>query len=178
MNAQENLYHAVRRTLKFTSDEGKTYELDRRIATLVVRPRGWHLVEKSMVIDDQPMSGSLFDFGLYFFHNAKELLARGSGLQSVQEIAVNVWVSTRPDNAAAESFFATLKKELVYRTVFPTRKKACDAVAEYISNYSTIAKKHILRSGIKPRPKHTSSTKHPRPPNPTVRKRLGTPVVL
>jgi malate synthase len=74
-----NCTHAVRRTLEYTSPEGKRYRLGERLATLVVRPRGWHLEEKHVLLDGEPMSASLFDFGLYFFHNARELLARGSG---------------------------------------------------------------------------------------------------
>ncbi|HEY7683179.1 MAG TPA: malate synthase A [Gemmatimonadales bacterium] len=70
---------AVRRTLTFTSAEGKEYRLNPVTATLVVRPRGWHLVEKHLSLDGLPVSGSLFDFGLYFFHNAAELVRRGSG---------------------------------------------------------------------------------------------------
>jgi malate synthase len=61
------------------SPEGKQYRLNEQTAVLLVRPRGWHLVEKHVLIDGQPISGSLFDFGLYFFHNARELLARGTG---------------------------------------------------------------------------------------------------
>jgi malate synthase len=76
---QVNCIEAVRRTLEYTSPEGKRYRLGERLATLVVRPRGWHLDEKHVLLDGQPMSASLFDFGLYFFHNARELLARGSG---------------------------------------------------------------------------------------------------
>ena len=57
----------------------KTYQLNDNIATLMVRPRGWHLVEKGMIVDGEPVSGSLFDFGLYFFHNAKTRLEKGSG---------------------------------------------------------------------------------------------------
>ncbi len=74
-----NLRDAVRRTISFTSPEGKAYKLNDRTATLIVRPRGWHLPEKHVLLDGKPVSGSLFDFGLYFFHNARELLARGSG---------------------------------------------------------------------------------------------------
>ncbi|MBX9694700.1 MAG: malate synthase A [Cyanobacteria bacterium] len=70
---------AVRRTLKFDSPEGKHYELKDKLATLVVRPRGWHLHEKHVLVDNEPISASLFDFGMYFFHNADELLKRGSG---------------------------------------------------------------------------------------------------
>jgi malate synthase len=76
---QVNCAAAVRRALEFASPEGKRYRLNQRLATLVVRPRGWHLDEKHALVDGEPMSASLFDFGLYFFHNAKELLARGSG---------------------------------------------------------------------------------------------------
>jgi malate synthase len=76
---QANLVDAVRRDLRYTSPEGKAYELDERLATLVVRPRGWHMVEKHVVLDGEPISASLFDFGLHFFHNAAELVARGSG---------------------------------------------------------------------------------------------------
>ncbi len=74
-----NLRDAVRRTISFTSPEGKVYRLNERTATLLVRPRGWHLPEKHVLVGGRPVSGSLFDFGLYFFHNARELLARGSG---------------------------------------------------------------------------------------------------
>jgi malate synthase len=66
-----NLRDAILGTIGFTSPEGKRYELAAKTATLLVRPRGWHLTEKHVLIDGQPMSGSLFDFGLYFFHNAK-----------------------------------------------------------------------------------------------------------
>jgi malate synthase len=74
-----NLRDAIRRTIDFTSPEGKAYRLGAKTAVLFVRPRGWHLPEKHVLIDGQPVSGGIFDFGLYFFHNAKELLARGSG---------------------------------------------------------------------------------------------------
>jgi malate synthase len=76
---QVNCMEAVRRTLEYASPEGKRYRLGERLATLVVRPRGWHLEEKHVLLDGEPISASLFDFGLYFFHNARELLARGSG---------------------------------------------------------------------------------------------------
>ncbi|MBS1958342.1 MAG: malate synthase A [Bdellovibrionales bacterium] len=81
--AQNALMDAVRGTLKFTSPEGKSYALGgpsgtAKIATLLVRPRGWHLEEKHVTLDGKPMSGSLFDFGLYFFHNAVERLKRGT----------------------------------------------------------------------------------------------------
>jgi malate synthase len=79
VEGQINLQDAIRRTISFTSPEGKDYQLKEQIAVLLVRPRGWHLPEKHMLVDGKPVSGSLFDFGLYFFHNARELMARGSG---------------------------------------------------------------------------------------------------
>src|SRR5207244_8361539 len=74
-----NLVDAVRRTIAYDAPDGRTYRLKDRIATLLVRPRGWHLEEKHLRVDGQPVSASLADFGLFFFHNAKELLARGTG---------------------------------------------------------------------------------------------------
>ncbi len=74
-----NLRDAIRRRIDFTSPEGKRYALGQKTAVLFVRPRGWHLPEKHVRVDGQPLSGGIFDFALYFFHNAKELLARGSG---------------------------------------------------------------------------------------------------
>jgi malate synthase len=74
-----NLRDAIRRTIEFQSPEGKAYRLKDQVAVLFVRPRGWHLAEKHLLVDGEPVSGGLFDFGLYLFHNAKELLARGSG---------------------------------------------------------------------------------------------------
>lgn len=79
VEGQINLRDAVRRTISYTSPEGKKYALREQTAVLIVRPRGWHLEEKHLRIQGQPMSGSLFDFGLYFFHNAHALLERGSG---------------------------------------------------------------------------------------------------
>src|SRR5213076_2571657 len=79
VEGQINLRDAVRRSIRFTNREGKEYKLNERLAVLMPRPRGWHLLEKHMLVDGKPVSGGLFDFGLYFFHNAKELLARGSG---------------------------------------------------------------------------------------------------
>ncbi len=81
VGGQVNLYDAVRGTISFTSPEGKDYALrdDRRAATIVMRPRGWHLDEKHLLVDGAPAVGALVDFGLYFFHNADELLAGGSG---------------------------------------------------------------------------------------------------
>jgi malate synthase len=79
IQGQINLRDAINRSIDYVSPEGKAYKLNDTIATLLVRPRGWHLVEKHVRVDGQPVSGSLFDFGLYFFHNAKTLLAKGSG---------------------------------------------------------------------------------------------------
>ncbi len=78
ITGQLNLMEAVRRTISLTQGE-KTYRLNDKVATLVVRPRGWHLDEKHVLVDGQRVSGGVFDFALYMFHNAKELLARGSG---------------------------------------------------------------------------------------------------
>jgi malate synthase len=79
MQGQVNLRDAVRRAIAFTSPEGKSYKLNDTIATLLVRPRGWHLVEKHLLIDGQPAPGGIVDFALFFFHNAKEQLKRGTG---------------------------------------------------------------------------------------------------
>ncbi len=79
VEGQINLRDAIRRKIEFINPEGKEYRLKKEIAVLLVRPRGWHLVEKHLVVDGKPVSGALFDFGLFFFHNAKELMARGSG---------------------------------------------------------------------------------------------------
>ncbi len=79
VGGQAALIDAVRHTLTFDSPEGKAYRLSDETATLVVRPRGWHLVESGMLVDGVPVSASLFDFGLYLFHNGAELVRRGSG---------------------------------------------------------------------------------------------------
>ncbi len=79
IEGQINLRDAIRGTIEFTSPEGKKYALAEKTATLVVRPRGWHLVERHFLVDGKPISGSLFDFGLFFFHNAKALIAKGTG---------------------------------------------------------------------------------------------------
>ena len=78
IEGQINLRDAVRRTISFEQN-GKRYALNDKTAVLIPRPRGWHLEEKHVTVDGERMSGSLFDFGLCFFHNAKELLSRGSG---------------------------------------------------------------------------------------------------
>jgi malate synthase len=78
IDGQINLRDAVRRTIEFRQG-GKSYALNERTAVLIPRPRGWHLVEKHVTVDGTPVSGGILDFALYFFHNAKELLQRGSG---------------------------------------------------------------------------------------------------
>ncbi|MGN4192717.1 malate synthase A [Burkholderia gladioli] len=78
LDGQINLFDAVRKTISLEQN-GKSYRLNERVATLIVRPRGWHLDEKHVTVDGQRVSGGVFDFALYLFHNAKELLSRGSG---------------------------------------------------------------------------------------------------
>src|SRR5260221_1288466 len=78
IDGQVNLYDAVRRTIGF-EQSGRTYRLNDRIAILIPRPRGWHVEEKHMLIDGKPVSGAIFDFALYFFHNARALRERGTG---------------------------------------------------------------------------------------------------
>ena len=92
LDGHVNLRDAVNRTITYVSPEGKNYKLNDKTATLLVRPRGWHLDEKHFLVDGKPISGALFDFGLFFFHNAKSLLAHGTGpyfylpkLESYQE---------------------------------------------------------------------------------------------
>ncbi|HYM69420.1 MAG TPA: malate synthase A, partial [bacterium] len=79
LEGQQNLIDAAAGTIAHTSPEGKTYRLGETVATLLVRPRGWHLTEKHVLVDGRPIAAGLFDFGLYFFHNARRLLERGSG---------------------------------------------------------------------------------------------------
>jgi malate synthase len=79
IQGQINLRDAIRRQIDFVTPEGKAYKLGDKLATLFVRPRGWHLPEKHVLVDGAPISGGIFDFALYFFHNAKELVTRGSG---------------------------------------------------------------------------------------------------
>lgn len=80
INGQVNLYDAIRKQVDFKQGE-KAYKLrkDRVLPTLIARARGWHLQEKHFTVDGEPISGSLFDFGLYFFHNAHELVKSGTG---------------------------------------------------------------------------------------------------
>ena len=80
VDGQANLIDAIERTIEFTdARSGRTYRLADDVATLLVRPRGWHLVERHVSVDGAPVSASLFDFGLFAFHNARRLLERGTG---------------------------------------------------------------------------------------------------
>src|SRR5262249_47203968 len=79
IQGQINLRDAINRTISYISPEGKNYRLNEQIATLMVRPRGWHLFEKHMRVDGKPVSAGIFDFGLTFFHNVRPLLERGTG---------------------------------------------------------------------------------------------------
>lgn len=79
IGGQVNLRDAVKKTIRFVQEGGKTYHLNDKVATLFVRPRGWHLVDKYILVDGKPISGSLLDFGLYFFHNHAELKRRSTG---------------------------------------------------------------------------------------------------
>jgi malate synthase len=79
ISGQVNLIDAIERTITFTNPEGKEYKLKSKVATLLVRPRGWHLDEKHFLLAGKPIAGAFFDFGLYFFLNAKRLIDRGTG---------------------------------------------------------------------------------------------------
>lgn len=79
IQGQVNIYKAIRRELSFLNEVGKEYKLNDKIATLQIRPRGWHLDEKHVTVDGQRVSGGIFDFALVFFHNAREQIARGAG---------------------------------------------------------------------------------------------------
>ena len=79
IEGQINLRDAVKRAIDFLSPEGRRYQLNSKTATLLIRPRGWHLMENHVRVDGAPVSGAIFDFGLYFFHNAKALLANNTG---------------------------------------------------------------------------------------------------
>lgn len=79
IEGQQSMIGAVRRNLSFDAPGGKSYRLNDKIATLLVRPRGWHLDEAHVLLHGKPVSGALFDFGLYLFHNAAEALSRGTG---------------------------------------------------------------------------------------------------
>lgn len=79
LQGQVNLYDAIRRQIDFTAANGKQYQLNSAIATLLIRPRGWHMQEGHVSFDGEPVTAGLWDFGLYFFHNAHELIKQGSG---------------------------------------------------------------------------------------------------
>ncbi len=79
ISGQINLRDAIRGDIRYSSPEGKEYKLNPKTAVLLVRPRGWHLLENHLLVDGTPISGSLMDFGLFFFHNAKTLMAKGTG---------------------------------------------------------------------------------------------------
>src|SRR5690606_12910347 len=79
IRGQLNLRDAIDRTIEFTSPEGKRYTLGEQLASIVARPRGWHLVEKHILVDGRPISASLVGFGLYFFHCARRLIGSGTG---------------------------------------------------------------------------------------------------
>src|SRR6266545_3687438 len=79
VEGQRNLMDAIDRTIEFRNPDGRVYKLNEKTATLVVRPRGWHLDEKHFLVEGRPIAGALFDFGLYFFHNAKRLRDQGTG---------------------------------------------------------------------------------------------------
>lgn len=79
IKGQINLKHAIEGRINYKNPEGKEYSLNQRIATLIVRPRGWHLLEKHVLVDGKPVSASIFDFALFLYHNAKRLIEKGSG---------------------------------------------------------------------------------------------------
>ena len=123
VEGQVNLMDAVRGTISFTSPEGKHYKLNDRPAVLVVRPRGWHLLEKHVLLDEQPIPAALFDFGLYLFHNAVLLKHRGSGpyyylpkLESSEEAALWEDVITRAE-AALGLDFGSVKVTVLIETL-------------------------------------------------------------
>ena len=106
VEGQANLKDAVAGTIEYTSPEGKHYRVNEKPAVLVVRPRGWHLVEKHALLDGKPIPAALFDFGLYLFHNAAALKARGTGpyyylpkMEAMEEAALWEGVITRAEEA-------------------------------------------------------------------------------
>jgi len=122
--SQVNLRDAVRRTIQFESPEGKKYQLNEKVAVLFVRPRGWHLLEKNVLLDGNPISASLFDFGLYFYHNAKQLIENGSGpyfylpkLESHEEARLwnDVFVYSQTELGIAQG---TIKATVLVETIF------------------------------------------------------------
>ena len=79
VDGQLNLFDALRREIDFTDENGRRYEVGAETPTVLVRPRGWHLEERHLTLDGQPVPGAFVDFGLYFFHNAQTLIASGAG---------------------------------------------------------------------------------------------------
>lgn len=82
IEGQINLYDAIRNKIDFETENGKSYKLKdtfAKLPTIIARPRGWHMEEKHVIVDEEPMSASIFDFGIYFFHNAKKLIELGKG---------------------------------------------------------------------------------------------------
>src|SRR5690242_10465066 len=123
VEGQANLMDAVRGSISFTSPEGKHYRLNGEPAVLVVRPRGWHLLEKHALLDGEPVPAALFDFGLYLFHNAAVLKQRGTGpyyylpkLESSEEAALWEDVITRAE-AALGLDFGTVKVTVLIETL-------------------------------------------------------------
>jgi malate synthase len=106
IQGQINLRQAIDRSIGFKSPEGKCYQLNEKTATLIVRPRGLHMLERHVLIDGDPVSASIFDFGLFFFHNAEKLVANGSGpyfylprSKATSKPASGTTSSTRPRRA-------------------------------------------------------------------------------
>ncbi len=91
IEGQLNLRAAIRREIDFEAENGKKYALKDKVAVLKVRPRGWHLTEKHLEINGEPISASIFDFGLYFFHNAKELISREVAHISIYRNSKIIW---------------------------------------------------------------------------------------
>src|SRR6185312_14459161 len=123
VEGQANLKDAVRGTIGFTSPEGKQYKLKDKHAVLVVRPRGWHLLEKHALLAGEPVPAALFDFGLYLFHNAKALKEKGTGpyyylpkMESSEEAALWEDVITRAE-AALDIPFGTVKVTALIETL-------------------------------------------------------------
>ncbi|HEX4299377.1 MAG TPA: malate synthase A [Gammaproteobacteria bacterium] len=123
VEGQANLMDAVRGTISFSSPEGKQYKLKDKPAVLVVRPRGWHLLEKHALLDGEPVPAAMFDFGLYLFHNAAALKERGTGpyyylpkMESSEEAALWEDVITRAESAL-ELPFGTVKVTILIETL-------------------------------------------------------------
>ena len=123
VDGQVNLKDAVQGKLEFTSPEGKQYKVSDKPAVLVVRPRGWHLLEKHALLDGEPVPAAIFDFGLYLFHNAKALKARGTGpyyylpkMESSEEAALWEDVITRAESALGLAF-GTVKVTVLIETL-------------------------------------------------------------